>query len=295
MGSEHLVETWDERVCYLGEGPGYDERAGRTYWVDILASRIMWRDDDGSVGELTTGAHVGAAVLREGEGFALCLADGVHLVDRPGEPAQATFRFADAVGAPDPDVPMRANDAKADPAGRLWVGTIAYDERPGVAGLYRLDPGAERLVRVLDGLTISNGLGWSPASDVMYFVDSMSFQISAFPFDAATGECGPRRTFAVIDPSEGVPDGLCVDAAGGVWVALWYGGRVRRYHSDGTIDRDVVVGPRVTSCAFTGPELDQLVITTARKDDPAPPAGAGMTYVYRPSGIVGLPTHRFAA
>jgi sugar lactone lactonase YvrE len=294
MVAEQRVEVWDERVCHLGEAPHYDDRSGTVSWVDILGSRILWRDPGGGIGEVGTGAHVGAAVPREAGGFGLCLPDGVHLWGEDFS-EETVFRFADAVGPPETATPMRANDAKADPAGRLWVGTIAYDGTPGVAGLYRLDPGADRLVRVLDGLTISNGLGWSPGGEAMYFIDSASHQVSAFPYDLATGELGPRRTFAEIPRTDGVPDGLCVDADGGLWVALWSGGRVRRFWPDGSVDRDVVLGPLVTSCAFAGPALDELLITTATMGDPASAPGAGMTYRHRPGDVVGLPSYRFSA
>jgi sugar lactone lactonase YvrE len=147
---------------------------------------------------------------------------------------------------------------------------------------------------VLGDLTISNGLGWSPDRSTMYFVDTPTGRVDAFDYDPGTGAIGHRRPFAVLGARDGSPDGLCVDAAGGVWVALWNGSAVRRYTPAGDLERTVTLPtPQVTSCAFVGDRLDLLLITTAadgRADDPA----AGRTYVHRPGDVTGLPTDRFA-
>jgi sugar lactone lactonase YvrE len=175
---------------------------------------------------------------------------------------------------------------------------MAYAQTPGAGALYRLDPGAPRPVRVLDGVTISNGLGWSPEADVMYFADTATGRVFAFDYDLATGELANRRTFAEIPPGEGAPDGLCTDAEGAVWLALWGGGAVRRYLPDGTLDRVVEVGtPKVTSCAFAASDgaadlLDLLIITTA--GDGKPDSGAGRTYAHRPGDAAGVPVARYA-
>jgi sugar lactone lactonase YvrE len=309
-----MIEVFDDRVCRLGEGPHYDERTGVVWWVDILSCRQLWRNvRTAETGELPTTGHVGAAVPRTGGGFVLCLPDGPVLAD-PDRVITPLGGYSEAdleAAAGGPDNPpggtvepphrataLRSNDAKADPAGRLWLGTMAYDETPGAGALYRLDPGAARPVRVLTGVTISNGLGWSPGGELMYYVDTPTGRIDMFDYDLATGELANRRTLAEIDEADGFPDGLCTDAEGGVWVALWGGGAVRRYLPDGRLDRVVEVGtPNVTSCAFAASDggadrLDLLVITTAAGKETGEP-GAGQTYLYRPGDVVGLPVHRF--
>jgi sugar lactone lactonase YvrE len=291
------MEVFDRRVCQVGEGPHWDDRTGRVYWVDILGRSVLWRElATGHTGAIATPGHVGAAVPREGGGLVLCLPAGPMLLDSDGGRTHpGTFAEADAaVGRPrtGEGPQLRANDAKADPAGRLWLGTMAYDETPGAGALYRLDPGAPVPVRVLDGVTISNGLGWSPDATLMYYVDTPERLINLFDYDLSTGEISGRRVFAGLEPGAGDPDGLCVDAAGGVWVALYGGGAVRRYAPDGTLDRVVEVGtPRTTACAFAGPDLDLLVITTASVG--VSTTGAGLTYVHRPGDVVGLPVDRF--
>ncbi|HKA69919.1 MAG TPA: SMP-30/gluconolactonase/LRE family protein [Actinomycetes bacterium] len=291
------VAVLDARRCALGEGPHFDDRTGRFGWVDILGSRVLWsRPEDGTAGELSVPGHVGAAVPRRDGGLVLCLPAGPALLDPDGA-LRALGSYADAdtaaLGtAPRRGPALRSNDAKADRAGRLWLGTMAYDETPGAGTLYRLDPGAPGPVRVLGDLTISNGLGWSPDGTVMYYVDSPTGRLDAFDYDLDTGTLGRRRTFATIDA--GFPDGLCVDADGGVWVALWRGSAVRRYRPDGRLDRVVPVPtPQVTSCAFGGNGCRTLVITTAAVDLPDD-AAAGLTYAHIPGDVVGLPVDRYA-
>lgn len=288
---------FDERMCVVGEGPHYDERTGRVWWVDVLGRAVLWREPaTGRAGALATAGHVGAAVPRESGGLVLCLPAGPMLLEDDGTRRHlGTFADADAAaGRPRTvDTPkLRANDAKADPHGRLWLGTMAYDETPGAGALYRLDPGADLPVRVLDDVTVSNGLGWSPDGSLMYYVDSPTRRIDVFDYDGATGELAGRRTFVAIEDGAGVPDGLCVDAEGGVWVALWQGGAVRRYTTDGALDRVVEVGTALaTSCAFAGEAFDQLVITTASlgQDDGA----AGSTFACHPGDVAGVSVHRY--
>jgi sugar lactone lactonase YvrE len=295
-----VLEVIDDRVCALGENPFYDEQTGRVWWVDILSSRQVWRDlRTGETGELPTTGHVGAAVPRRHGGFVLCLPDGPVLVDRDRivTPLGGYHEADLEAEVPSSGTAMRSNDAKVDPAGRLWLGTVAYDEKPGAAALYRLDPGAPRPVRVLGDVTISNGLGWSPEGDRMYFVDTATGRIDVFDYDLSTGELSHRRVFAEIDKADGSPDGLCTDADGAVWVALWGGGAVRRYLPDSSLNRVVEVGtPSVSSCAFAASDggadpLDLLVVTTGSGGASDP--GAGKTYGYRPGDAVGRPADRF--
>lgn len=296
------VTVLDARRCTLGEGPYFDDRTGRFGWVDILGRRLLWsRPADGTTGELALPGHVGAAVPRRDGGFVVCLPAGPALLDEDGAlHPLGSYADADAAAGELPPAGMaplgpalRSNDAKADRVGRLWLGTMAYDETPGAGALYRLDPGAAGPVRVLGDVTVSNGLGWSPDGTVMYYVDSPTRRVDAFDYDQDTGELGTRRPFATIDA--GFPDGLCVDADGGVWVAIWRGGAVRRYRPDGRLHAVVPVPTwQVTSCAFGGHGYRTLVITTAAVDRPDDEAAAGRTYAYTPDDVVGLPVDRYA-
>jgi sugar lactone lactonase YvrE len=214
----------------------------------------------------------------------LLLATGPVLVDDDG-----ALTYLDSYDDPEPGVAVRANDGKVDPAGRLWFGTMARDMKTPLGALYRLDPGATTPVRVLDGLTLSNGLGWS--GDRMYHVDTVTNSINMYDYDIRTGEISGRRTFVDVPR----PDGLCVDADGHVWVAVWGTGIVRRYTPDGDIDRELTVPtPQVTSCAFAGDDYRTLIVTTGAEFDAHLMPGAGLVYVEQLTDVAGVPVDRFA-
>jgi sugar lactone lactonase YvrE len=279
------MDLFDGRACKLGEGPYYDDRTGRAGWVDVFGRRVLWRDvESGETGEIPTPSEVSAAVPRTNGGLALLLAEGPALADPDG-----TLHVLDPYDDPEPGVLVRTNDAKADPAGRLWFGTMSRDTSTPRGALYRLDPGTTTPKRVLSDVIISNGLGWH--GSLMYYVDSLTDRIDVFDYDAATGEIAGRRPFATLPR----PDGLCVDADGGVWVAMFGAGLVRRYTSDGAIEREVKVPtPQTTSCAFIGPAFDTLIITTAARRESKGVAGAGVTYQRRFTDVVGTPVDRYA-
>ena len=188
---------------------------------------------------------------------------------------------------------IRFNDAGVDPAGRVWVGSMHVDEAEPLGELYRLDAGGV-LTTVVKGVTISNGLGWSPDGSRMYYVDSPMRRIDVFDYDSATSEAFQRRVFADLSAHDGVPDGLTVDADGYVWVAVWGGGVLRRFAPDGTQDAviDVPVS-RPTSCAFGGPGMSDLYVTSARQglteEELRAEPLAGRLLRLRP-GAVGLPS-----
>ncbi|MGI5408084.1 SMP-30/gluconolactonase/LRE family protein [Streptomyces chartreusis] len=238
----------------LGEGPTWDARGGRLLWIDILGARIHTFDPvSGRRSVRTTPQHVGAVKPRAGGGLVLNLRDGVGLLD-----ADDSFRWLHHEPVPG----RRANDAAVAPDGSLWAGTMRYDEAPGGGSLSRFT-GDGSVDLVLDDVAVSNGTGWSPDGSLMYYIDSPTRRIDVF--DHADGRVGDRRPFVEIEDGAGFPDGLTVDADGCVWVALWDGSAVRRYTPAGELDRVIELPvPRVTACAFAGPDLTDLYITTAR-------------------------------
>lgn len=280
----------------LGEGPGWDAAAGHLVWVDILAGQVCFFDPaenpstaaGGQVMEV--GQHVGAAVPRTGGGMVLALRGGFATLDSiTGE----ITMLAEVGGG---DGRTRMNDGKCDVAGRFWAGTMDYAERDAIGALYRLDPDGT-VTTMLTEVTISNGLGWSPDGQTMYYIDSPTSRVDAFAFDAADGTLGPRRTVVTVD-GDGDPDGMAVDHEGGLWVALYGGSAVRRYTPDGRLDVVVrVPASQVTACAFGGADGADLYITTARKELPeetlAAQPHAGGVFACRP-GVTGPPAHAFA-
>lgn len=267
----------------LGEGPTWDPAAGRLIWVDILSSRVHTYDPaTGARTVRTTGQHVGAAKPRTGGGLVLNLRDGVGLVDPDG-----SFRWLHHEPVPG----RRGNDAAVAPDGALWAGTMPYDEAPGGGTLSRLTGDGSAEV-VLSDVTVSNGTGWSPDGRLMYYIDTPTRRIDVF--DADGGRIANRRPLAQVEEGAGFPDGLTVDADGCVWVALWDGGAVRRYTPTGELDRVLTLPvPRGTACAFGGPDLTDLYITTARVGLTAPHPLAGSLLVVPDAGQ-GLPQPPFA-
>ncbi|AKZ55545.1 Calcium-binding protein [Streptomyces ambofaciens ATCC 23877] len=260
----------------LGEGPTWDPATGRLLWIDILASRVHTYDP--ATGRRTlrrTDQHVGAAKPRAGGGLVLNLRDGIALLD-PDE----TFRWLHREVVPG----RRGNDAAVAPDGTLWAGTMRYDEAPGGGTLSRV-AGDGTVTPVLDDVTVSNGTGWSPDGRLMYYADTPTRRIDVFDVASSDGRVSGRRPLAVIEDGAGFPDGLCVDAEGCVWVALWDGGAVRRYTPSGDLDRVIPLPvPRVTACAFGGPGLTDLYLTTARVGLTAPHPLAGSVLVVPDAG-----------
>jgi sugar lactone lactonase YvrE len=183
----------------------------------------------------------------------------------------------------------RFNDAVVDPLGRLWAGTMSTTRTPGAAALYRFT-GDGPPERAIGGVTISNGLDFDRDATRLYYVDSLTQRVDAIDFDLDRGTLGARRPLIAIDPTDGLPDGLCVDAEGGIWLALFGGGALRRYLPDGRLDAHVALPvTHPTSMAFGGDDLRDLYVTSARRS----PLGGSLLRL-RP-GVAGRATGRFDA
>ncbi|MFG3345918.1 SMP-30/gluconolactonase/LRE family protein [Streptomyces sp. NPDC048018] len=268
----------------LGEGPTWDTAARRLIWVDILGSRVHSYDPaDGAHQVTDVGQHVGAAKPRAGGGLVVNLRDGVGRYDADGG-----FGWLHH----DPVPGRRANDAAVAPDGSLWAGTMRYDEGEGGGSLLRIAPDGG-VTRLLDRVTVSNGIGWSPADPgLAYYVDSPTRRVDTLRVE--DGRVVERRPFATVDPGAGFPDGLAVDAEGCVWIALWDGGRLHRYTPAGALERTVPLPVRrPTACAFGGPGLRDLYVTTARTDLPGREPLGGSLLVLPDMGE-GLPGAAFA-
>jgi sugar lactone lactonase YvrE len=275
----------------LTEGPRWHAERGQLLWVDILG-HTLHRGRPGvggaleSVATITVDRPVGAVAPAIGGGYVLAAGTGFLYVDDEGAVEELAQPEA---GRTD----VRMNDGACDPQGRFWAGTMAYDESPGAGVLYRLELDGS-CTTVLTGLTISNGIGWSPDGAIMCLADSGTGLIEAFGFDGATGELSRRRTLVRIQQPGVVPDGLTVDQEGGIWVALWGGGAVERYGADGSLSARVRLPvDRPTSCAFGGPELATLFVTSARAGlDEAALARqphAGHVFRFDGLGVTGMP------
>lgn len=275
----------------VGEGPTWDDERGQLIWVDI-PNGLVHRFDPSADRDVfvDAGQPVGAAVPAASGGLVLAARDGFALLDE----VSGDFTMIAEVEADDRQ--MRMNDGKCDSRGRFWAGTMELDGRRPIGSLYRLDPNGS-VVRVLTGISISNGMAWSPDDTTMYFIDSPTHGIDAFSFEPTTGMLSKRRRLAGIPPEWGLPDGMTIDDRGFLWVAFWSGGAVRSFTPDGR-PSDVIGLPvsLVTSCAFGGEGLEDLFITSARdglsaQELKAQPH-AGSLFRARP-GVAGLAQPRF--
>jgi sugar lactone lactonase YvrE len=286
------VEVFAGLRADVGEAPHWDERTKTLLFVDLTAGMVFRYDQFGAkLGSFPVGQEVGAVVPRRPGGLVLAVRDGIATVSDTGEGFELTSPV-------ERDIPgNRMNDAKCDPAGRLFAGTTAFDFSPHSAALYRVEPDWS-FEQIVPGATQSNGIAWSPGGHRMYFIDSATQGVDVFDFDVGSGAASGRRRLVTIEPAHGVPDGMTTDNKGNLWVACFGGGAVRCYSPAGVlVDEILFPVTQVTSCTFGGPGLADLYVTSAayrlsagqlRKE---PHAGA--TFVCRP-GAVGRPASPFA-
>ena len=250
-------EVLCQHDAFVGEGPVWDPRIGKLIWVDIPNGIIFTTDPArGETVSRDLGRAIGIALPRSAGGYVAAMQDGFYTLAEDGRteliaPVEAT------------NPATRLNDGEVDPQGRLWAGTMGWEAEPGAGALYRLDTDGT-VTKMVDGVTISNGLGWSPDGSVMYYVDTVTLRVDMFDFDPVSGDIANRREFVTIRHGGGRPDGLTVDSEGAVWVATWPGYGVHRYLPDGTLDA-VIPMPvsNVSSIELGGPDLRDAFITTA--------------------------------
>lgn len=239
----------------LGEGPIWDPRVRRLVWLDIERAMVHTVDPDHGDAEtqqVTDG--ITALGLRASGGYVVAARTGLGFWDRGAAEAEV-------VEHPERDrVDGRFNDGAVDPWGRFWAGSAG----PGSSSaLYRMDPDRS-VTRIRTGVTVSNGIDWSPDARTMYFTDSRRHIVTAFDLDPSDGTIVGERVFVSTEGEPGVPDGLTVDDEGCVWSVRWGGAAVYRYDPVGRLDRVIPLPVRYpTSCAFGGTMLDLLFVTSA--------------------------------
>lgn len=278
------VEVVAQVGCRLGEGPLWNAERGTVMWVDIHTGRV-WECALGGAPQIVAEHHepLGAIALDATGALVGFTPTGLW---RLGADPQLM------IANPEADPGLRANDGKPDPAGRFVGGTMGTPEPvPGAGTLWSFGSGTAR--PLLRGTTISNGLAWTADAATMYFVDTPTQTVRAFAYDVATGALGEPRVLVTIERAVGAPDGLTIDAEGGVWVALWGGSAVHRYDAEGALTAVVELPVRYPTCpAFAGAGLDVLVVTSATEayERGAEPPGAGDVYAVMP-GVTGTTAH----
>lgn len=276
----------------VGEGPVWDAERGALWWVDIRQGRILLYDPvAGQIGQWWMPSQVFSLSLTETGHLLVALETGLFLFQcETGELA----RLGTLVHGPGT---TRFNDGKVDPAGRLWIGTVDLEEFKPTGVLYVVGPDGSFRSR-LEGMRCSNGLGWTADGRTMFYTDSRRKVIWSFEFDAATSSLGAQTVFATIEGEGASPDGLAVDTDGCVWSALFGGSAILRFDPDGReMGRVPVPATRPTSCAFGGPDMRTLFVTSESFQLPIgalriAPNGGGLFAIETRS--VGVGVRRFA-
>ena len=289
MASESEIQCVADVSAVLGEGPVWVARESALYWVDIKGYKIFRLGPDGRIGQWPTPFRIGSLAPRKSGGFISGTDQGIAVID----PVTKHFEI---VADPEEHLPgNRFNDGKVDRRGRFWAGTMDDREREATGTLYCLD--SDLSWRAWDqGYKVTNGPAFSPLGDRMYHSDSA--QRITYVFDLTDGEPTNRRTFLQFGEGDGYPDGMTVDAESCLWIAFWDGWAVRRFSPSGewlqTVEMPV---SRPTSCAFGGPDLDRLYVTSASRDLDDEALGmqpkAGGLFMLVP-GVRGLPDVPFA-
>ena len=275
---QYVVKTQQAQLAInarngIGDGPLWDAADRRLLWSDHQTGVVHEARSDGARGWRQTGSWdlqrpLAVALPRSRGGLVVVGGVEIVLLDAGGNITPFTRIEADPLQ-------VRFNDAKCDPRGRLWAGTLAVDFSPR-AGLYRIDPDGT-VSAMLDHARLANGLDWSPDGRTFYFIDSLERTVDAFDFDVAHGTLSNRRTLVTLEPGRGVPNGMCVDRGGYLWVAATGASEICRYSPRGElVGRVTIATAAATSCAFGGPDGADLFITSRRGRLPQIALSAGV-------------------
>ena len=281
------VELLYDSKATLGEGPVWDARAQTLFWVDILNKRIHANAD--VIAKLDE--YVGCIALRKRGG--LILTKRLSFWTLGLDSASSTFLAAPA----DESATNRFNDGKCDPRGRFLAGTMDMNEKDPTGSLYSFD--GNTITKLLSNVTISNGMTWSPDGKTFYYIDTPTREVKAFDYDVDSGAIANPRAAVTIPASLGWPDGMTSDSQGNLWIAMWGGAQVTKWnpHTGQLLEQIPVPVIQPSSCVFGGKNMNELFITSARKDldDEALseyPLSGGVFRVE--TNVEGLPSFEFA-
>lgn len=276
----------------LGEGPIWDPDVQSLYWVNIHANELhIYDPTSGKDRCIDCGQMVGTVVGRQSGGLMVALENGFASVDLETETIQH-------IVDPENNSEARFNDGKCDPAGRFWAGSLPLSEDVPEGSLYSLETDLSVQKR-LSGITIANGIVWTSDQETMYYIDTPTMKIDAYDYDIQTGDLSNHRVAVTVPEEYGWPDGMAIDSEDKIWVGHWGGWQVTRFDplTGETLQTIKLPTAQVTACAFGGPNLDQLYITTAKAtlDDAAleKQPHAGNLFVTKVD-VSGVPSHKFA-
>lgn len=281
-----------EGPAALGEGPLWHPEENVLYFIDI-AKKSLHRIDPATQDHQSwlMPDFIGTVVPRAKGGLIATVGQHVVSIEIPSGKITPIIKVI-----PDGRADLRMNDGKCDRSGRFWIGVANVDVKNPQGGLFCLHADGT-LMQMESGITISNGLGWSPDNSTFYYTDGLKYRVYAYDFDLSTGKISNRRVFLQYDPSPCEPDGLTVDCAGYVWEAVWNSGKVYRYAPDGTLDTTVDMPvTRPTSCIIGGKNYDTLYVTSCSAsigETQSLPSPAGGIFAI-PLKVQGLPEASFS-
>ena len=256
------VELAVSHPCLLGEGPIWDVRSNCVRWLDVLNGEVhSYFPKENKHTLLKLPEMIGAIVPRKQGGFIAAMQTGFSLLNLESLSVETKSQ-------PEENIPTnRFNDGKADPGGRFWAGTLAFDETQGVGKLYMLDKDFNHSVKI-ENTTISNGMAWNKAHNTFYYIDTPTMEIVSYDFDKLTGHISNRKIVTTIAPEDGYPDGMTIDDEDMLWIAHYNGWQVTRRDPSTGAKLFAIKLPvaKVTCCTFGGDNMNDLYITTASKE-----------------------------
>ncbi|XP_043853776.1 regucalcin isoform X2 [Dromiciops gliroides] len=293
------IESIVRESSRCGESPVWEEKSNSLLFVDIPSKKICrWDSLTKKVQEVTVDSAVSSVAIRQSGGYVATV--GTRFCALNWEDQSLSD-----LGAVDKDKKNnRFNDGKVDPAGRYFAGTMAEEIAPAVlerhqGSLYALFPNGT-VKKYFDNVDISNGLDWSMDHKIFYYIDSLSYSVDAFDYDLQTGKIANRRSVYKLEKEEHIPDGMCIDTEGKLWVACYNGGRVIRLDPETGKRIQTVLLPveKTTSCCFGGKDYSELYVTSARDglepDKLSRQPEAGRIFKITGLGVKGIAPYAFA-
>jgi sugar lactone lactonase YvrE len=280
------IRAISEVISDLGEGPIWSADTSSVTWTDITQNTFHTADiDTGKTLSFGVPSMVGAIAHSKEGGYIAATQKGFARIGVDGKYSPLHSFLPDD---------MRMNDGKVDPSGRFWAGSMALSFEKGRGSLYVLEKD-NSYRSILDDITLSNGMGWSPDAQYFYYIDSIPGVLKRFDYDLYTGHISNPKDLITFDSSSGIPDGMSMSSDGKIVIALWDGGRIEIYEPSGEKVSEITLGvSRPTSCTFAGPNRDILIVSTAsqginRADEPL----SGKILAVTGTGLGGLPTQQY--
>ena len=280
------IRAISEVTSDLGEGPIWSADTNSVTWTDITQNTFHTADiDTGKTLSFGVPSMVGAIAHSKDGGYIAATQKGFARIGVDGKYSPLHSFLPDD---------MRMNDGKVDPSGRFWAGSMALSFEKGRGSLYVLEKD-NSYRSILDDITLSNGMGWSPDAQYFYYIDSVPGVLKRFDYDLHTGQISNPKDLITFDSSSGIPDGMSMSSDGKIVIALWDGRRIEIYEPSGEKVSEITLGvSRPTSCTFAGPNRDILIVSTAsqgidRADEPL----SGKILAVTGTGLNGLPTQQY--